>query len=727
MNLNEALNDAIVLWAEISGMTEDLSKKKSINLREWDKLKEFEELNEARTEDMSGLTAMMILDRNLKDHVAGMSFGVKDVLNPSPHLRERIAKIERLEKLIESVLPQAREAFVKHLQQVVSGLDLSPVQMNKVELFMMDEGLTEVRKQAVKSMEDLEAHQFYEGESDDPEKTSFKVNPLIYEFSDINELLGAVSVQKTSGATLCLIRNRSKGKGKVSDLSDDLHSYFAFAFRNGENVFLIVDREKHAHPLAGNMRRRPDRLFDSRADRNMFPYQLVVDQEDVEDETGRIVDFVFTKKDSKGLIIPGDVAAPIYRVADLEPYQILWTILMCDLIRQKYWREGHKHKELSYTGLMVQQAILPESKTKGLMRIRPNGLELKKIDIDDMEISEFEKQLRTKSTRFNEWAIEHYKSKINQNKLEMFEIDGKKLMSDGTRVKILKEKDDFISLSMSRYRKKDPDEQLVGLKSIEFGTKQQLDDDRKFLARVNYTRQVKEMMDLEHESTKEEINKWMLEQTERNRERLIDIAASCELVLPSVTFHDHDHSFHHGYVRETKHQAVSVEFERGGMDNLEYYKTYPRTIVCASEPIVEHRAYYVRETPGCACCGKKATVEAKIEPTIASAIKKLFDVDDLPWQLQYWVSSRLGQPYDGNCILDRVDPGDWIIVSEWEADQFAVYVALCKSCFDARRKKLGLKKISIAELKDDKKFNAHPIDGFKGVIIYSGRYKSKRW
>ena len=67
-----------------------------------------------------------------------------------------------------------------------------------------------------------------------------------------------------SGVSLNLIRE-----------PDGFSSYFAFAIRNGSRLFVFSDVQQNAHPLQGQMTRRPDRVLANRAVRNWFPYDLL--------------------------------------------------------------------------------------------------------------------------------------------------------------------------------------------------------------------------------------------------------------------------------------------------------------------------------------------------------------------------------------------------------------------------------------------------------------------
>ncbi len=100
------------------------------------------------------------------------------------------------------------------------------------------------------------------------------------------------------------------------------------------------------------------------------------------------------------------------------------------------------------------------------------------------------------------------------------------------------------------------------------------------------------------------------------------------------------------------------------------------------------------------------TVFSSISPTCPAALALIFGVaeSDLPWPLQHWFSS---EPYDGNCILDRLDPIDWVLRNPWsDVHQYGhlqldLAIYLSRSGYHARRKALGLPRREIEAISKD--------------------------
>ena len=90
------------------------------------------------------------------------------------------------------------------------------------------------------------------------------------------------------------------------------------------------------------------------------------------------------------------------------------------------------------------------------------------------------------------------------------------------------------------------------------------------------------------------------------------------------------------------------------------------------------------------CCvtGKKASIFARFDLRTPRALASVAccEVKDLPAPLQHYYVT---DPYHGNCILDRVDPMDWVIENPWKGLHLEVVVSLSKRGFNQLRKKHG--------------------------------------
>ena len=72
------------------------------------------------------------------------------------------------------------------------------------------------------------------------------------------------------------------------------------------------------------------------------------------------------------------------------------------------------------------------------------------------------------------------------------------------------------------------------------------------------------------------------------------------------------------------------------------------------------------------------------------------EVDALPWPLQHWYDKA---PYDGNPILQRLDPADWKLENPWlEIRLLGLRGAQQDGVPGARRVALGLPRMDVSKL-----------------------------
>lgn len=100
----------------------------------------------------------------------------------------------------------------------------------------------------------------------------------------------------------------------------------------------------------------------------------------------------------------------------------------------------------------------------------------------------------------------------------------------------------------------------------------------------------------------------------------------------------------------------------------------------------------------CVINGSPAFMGGIFTPTTPEALATLCgcEVKDLPDVLQHWFKH---EQYYGNCILDRVDPLEWVVKNPWKNMNFDVVFYLSKSGYNQLRRKQKLKPNRFWEVK----------------------------
>jgi len=485
--INELVNEAVVQWANLVGLCDDP--------KEWDThkvQKHLEGLNESRTLDLSGLTTFMMLRGLVEDYLKSVTFDAHSlILNPDA-IKSKIAPMKALRDILENpVVVSLISEFETKLRDAIQHygvVDFAPHE----ELIKNKFDLAYLRRDALLHIEQIEKHQFIQGQKS---SSPLKYNSQIFEFWNINSLLLAMRTQKVPGISVCLIR----------DPENALHSYFVFAICNGETLTILTDRPDDPHPDFKYITRRPDRSLERRAAQNWFPYQLL-DLKEVPDGLSSVL-----YAQQRTQIVPINVkAVPLKEIRDLPPEQFLWVIFMFDLIQDRFWEQDIKLPELSYTGEMI---VNPNTLVGNEGSLVKSGtyqpLEMPTLTKIDVTADSTANQWDGEPVHHNAWMVERYGNQVpNEVFNPVGEQEGILLeasIEKSIGPKLPKEDRNFL------LNKKDTSLGLRVLSPSNFGTKEQLQKDRLWVARVNQMKAIQLLADQEHCQTVEKVKEWFEE------------------------------------------------------------------------------------------------------------------------------------------------------------------------------------------------------------------------
>lgn len=647
MTINELVNQALVDYAHATDMDE----------ASYHDAQTIEALNESRELDPTGLTTALML-RGLLDHfMENTTFSAASVLREPQKFAASIASIQKvLASVDHPEIQQFASQYQKSLRETakiygVSDLDaFDALVENKYDLAF-------IRRDALRSMQTLEAFQFSRGKG---ESGPLMFNRHLFEFFNINSLLRAAREQRIDGVSLCLIR----------DPAETMASYFVFAIRNGENIVVLTDREPGPHPMYVRMSRRPDRQLQRRAARNWFPYHALsltpivgVAPDGSEYEKG------LKAEERTQLVRYNTHAVKLKSLGELYPEEVMWISLMFELIAQRYGKEFAHLPELAYTGeMLVDRHALVGAASAMVLAGDYLPLEVAPLQPECVTDEATSKQWEHKPTTFNDWLLERYSSQVPAHLLNLVGGPQKVLAGPSNDV----EEDFGREQSVVEYE---------ALSPVTFGTVETLEADRLWTARVNQCREVQRLADLEYDKTVQGVISWCRERVKANREFLLDATSRGELLLPTVTIPDGDAFWEHGRLDSSVSNAVKQYEDR-------FFRAFCRT----TEGLLLGTWPERRRRPGYLCADHPditATIFTEISPTCPEALAIVFGVgkDGLPWPLQHWFAAK---PYVGNSILRRLDPKDWVLKNPYRKLNLTVHIALSKTAVQERRRKLGL-------------------------------------
>jgi hypothetical protein len=701
--LTGQVEKALELWQKLTFKKQGVEDERgvtSFSMR-WGHLHDaHEDLKDAADLDPSGLLTMLLLDYYLEEYLSEWTLPVICLLGPefvSPHLKAQLQEVEEDVALAKELFGLLRSPDLNaHRDDFRAGMfrTLEDWGIDREDVFdLLDDkhAMAFLRRDALNGAKRLSTHQFMQGDSDGAEPIFYRE---VARYWNVNSMIRSLTHPSApSGVVLAILWE-----------PDAEESYFAFGVKNGATISLVTDKTENAHPLQNSMSRSRSkgRRFDERASQYWFPYQVLGIKVN---ESG---DMTHDKTHRTGLVRYQERPEPLVRVADLQPEQIVWLIMVFGLLKHKFWVEGYRTKRLSYTGEMVR---VPEALGAGkalmdLSRYKP--LELPPItveEITDHDLALKRGKWRRAASGETFWLVDRYKDRVTADDLNKVGPDEQGILSLPASV----EKAVALVKAKRSHFITDAERNIVhvGFESLDakkFGTVEDIEADRYWVARYNLAKRIQQAAWAEFVERRAEIAEWYEERIKANAPALLRAVACGEFLAPDLK---HDGGFGHviesqnicglyqtvwvpGTWRESgKHETryvtgahVSKAWLSGdsgdvGLCTLKWDHSIAST--------TKKRACFVTGT------GKEAPFQAYFKPTTAAALALLCgcEVSDLPDVLQHWTAGNVA--YRGNPILQRLDPMDWAIEDPWQAKMtFRVCIWLGPSGYNKIRKDAGL-------------------------------------
>jgi hypothetical protein len=517
--------------------------------------------------------------------------------------------------------------------------------------------LSQLRRDAFHSLHELREMSFMRGQTtDDPPQ----YNKHVVLFFNPNSMLSLAAEALHTGISLALIRD-----------PDDHFSYFAFIMRNGANIFALTDIPDVPHPAYKKMTRRPEREFSRRAEQHWFPYELLVSGYDSKG---------YPFLDKPGIVPYQKDVVQLQTIASMKPEQILWTLMLFELVRDRYWHKKQIPTRLHYTGEMVLNNLALRAACSNLPVKRYRKLDLPRVTLEDIDGPDTKAKWDRDPTGLNNWIRDRFADKVPEDVFNLVAVpNGQRLLTSG----------EDMPKDLLRYEGSSADGddkgQLRALDPMSIGTAAELRQDQLWAARYNQALVTNHECEKEFKRREKQIRKWFKRHAEANKQAIVDAVVRGEWIgeLETTERVGGVHSFDNEIKRE-RGNLVHERYltRRGGF--------YPSGSYNRMYEIAEwrdHGKYSGRWH--CGMTGERARVVAVVSPETPDSLAQIVDmnVEDLPDVLQHW---HTREPYIGNSILSRIDPMEWVVRNPWLELRFRVGVALSLRYFKQRLKHFGL-------------------------------------
>lgn len=674
MHEDNPLWEALELWGELTGVTVDEKGHASGSNKSWGSWRiadTYKGLKEALELDPSEITANLLFRVFIKNWSQEATTTLQDVLDNPDAIAKQIDTVKRLLAIVDRPeIAEARDAFIERLREGLAHYGAAEREDVKALLAKPDV-IAILRRDALRSLQNLRVDQFLDGQGEDPSVQPIYVES-IRQYWNINSFLGAMTATP-SGVCLAMIRDPF-----IYD------TFFAFAIRNGANLFVLTDVPQHAHPLASQMSRRPDKDMDARISRNWYPYELLnVDW----DEEGRLT---FSQSEETGVAVYDEDGVKTKKIGEIGAHETIWLTMMLDLIVQKFWKQGFKAPQLSYTGEMIrpenEMALLARAAHLPTTNVKTLGLPaLTVADIGPDAVHD-EKALGKKGGDHNAWLERRYAPALSDAPLNLLGHAGdiyKIAPEDGSAVKVSgKDKEralkPFFNSDIAEARKVAT---IEPMRLTAFGTAEQLDADRKFLARATYAKQLQVLANAEFDRRKDEVVRWFEDKVSANRDRLLEAAALGSVWVGRYRG-DAGAPFSDRHGAEYRSSDRPMNYSRF---ITSHDLTLPSARVDYADLVSRHAGYSLGRYEGyggrgevCAVNDAKASTSVIFSPHNAADIAWLCGVEvaALPDVLQH---HNVKDDHTGNHLLNRIDPVAWMVRNPWLKLDLRVKVPLSKS------------------------------------------------
>jgi len=638
--------------------------------------------------DPTQALALLVMDYYLEEWLTDNEISVKKLMEQyDTTLLEAVHQYRELRTLLrdpelDSIVVSVRENF----KQIQKDYGLSP---EYLEILNDKLTLTCLYRDCLWAVENLQLYKITQPVSPSDPTNEPKFVKTIHEFQSSSELLDFMS-----HSVNCIVM------GYIPNPENGIeYSSFGFAFRRGNEVFLLTDLPRWEHPLQEGMTRKahPDRALDARTGSCHFPYYTLAEIHETK-----------PNEEITALAMPGihDNAIPktLAEYPQLDPSEAYWAVFVAGLIKKKFFVEKSTDgKEVIHGRDACRKPLaLPPGSD---LRIPATG----DIILDYLHQKVAEKAAGPTPKSQFDWLLKKYQHKVDPSLLFLTSDSKNGMLSAPHELKLLP------GVEETRLTTSSPAEIYLRAMNInQIGTPEELEADRIFLARYNESKMVLHAAIEDFYQTRDEIWKWYEEHVRKNSEALLKGIAHLEFIVENGSFGDvplpgpgdwtdraqpktgsilyvYDDRDYNYSTCEGKYFGCHSEY--GGHFTVEFGGPLAREVEKNScpRPLQLNGGFDPDHGQYCFVTGvMNASIKAVFCPKTGYGLAALAGVkfEELPDVLQHW---RPLTQDTGNSILRRIDPLEWALDNPWrKLMDFDVEIRLSRQAFNSLRRKYGL-------------------------------------
>lgn len=632
------INKIFEKWVSLTEV-DPTEKKMIITSRNIDIYNYNQEIKSAM-DSANELDAAIVLRRCFYDYIQNVGFSIKEIINGEEEFREKINLSKELSELLQN---DEIVEYEKEIYSTVNEMSSYYGISDMVENLSKDD-IFQIVINAKKAMKYLSSVQFKKGNFSDENPKLLKT---IHMFYNVNHLLDVIMrTDKFNGISLnCIV-----------DGTNNAYTYFCFVIKNGDNVYMVSDKQIE-HSISKKLcGRSSGRVMNERICQFLFPYELLdlsLSKHSVKIGTTEL------STDTRGI--------PIGNISDCGGASSLWIAVLISLLKNKYFSEKVEEEEIVYSGSMVNVPLLEKQETSLILANNYDMVDSSKFTVDDIINTKLNFETGHKRHHKNDWLLERYKDQLEDTYLNLVGDKG------------------CIEVTVNGCSR-----DMYCFDRNYIGTKESIEYTREYIARKNLATQVEILFEKEVQKELIYLRQWYERRLSERKDFLKMVIARETCILTKYEYtrikedkleawknggklgYDDTYTFQHSYDQFRKEDCLRVNYnpseESYNVDAQLYQKKdYNKRSFFNSKPVFAVYHIHVNNTKAiCEVLG--------------------CGLSELPELLQHWYP--MSCTGEGNSILYDVDPVEHIrnALSAFSAD-IRLYVS--KSEIREIKKELG--------------------------------------
>lgn len=559
-------------------------------------------------ENVDEYSAAIVLKRCFYEYISDIGFSLKSIiLKEKEYLEKKSLATELALLLDDSEINDYEKALYKNLKDMSDFYETEDAFNSFTE-----EQIFEIYINAKMALNKLSSVQFKKGNVSTDEPKMIKNINMFY---NINHLLSAIcNNSKFDGISL----------NCIYDSTNPAYTYFCFVIKNGDNVYMVSDKQIETSISRKLEGRSSGRLMDDRICKFLFPYELLNLQ----------LSKYSVRIDSNMLSSTND-GVLIGNLSNCSKESIIWIIVLVSLLKNKYFDEDIITEPFVYSGGMVSVPRLDQKEYSLLLRDNYSIIDSPFLTVDDVVRYPLNYDYPDRRHHKNDWLLERYIDKIDESYLNLQGDTGQKDVEIGET-----------SL------------QMYCFDSNYIGERDDIDYVRRYIARKNLAMQVQLFFDKEVEENLISLNNWyenkLLERMDFLKRIIVEkkcILTKCKYEKikadkleawkngEKISYNDED-CFSKAYDQKRKENCLTI-------DDNPSDESYTRDVKLCQIKNHKKCSFFNGKPVSYIYCINVNNVDAMCEMLGCN-------VSDLPELLQHWYPlSCLGE---GNSILNNLDP-----------------------------------------------------------------------